>query len=127
MKLKIIKMEKQLFSAAEPRTLNNQNEQQLVFAAELGQSIIDRAEWWEETGEKRPFLIADIKTLLYHVQLNYIGRCGDYMTFSLVDLCDPYSGGTHGYPKVYNGNTGAFFMEIVRELEYIRSVHHDNA
>ncbi len=102
--------------------LNNQKENGLNAAAILGQSIIDRAEWCEETGRRRPFLIADIKTLLFHVQLTYVGRFGDLMSFSLVDLYSP-EGGTHGYPKTYFGDTEAFFLEIIRELNYIAEIH----
>lgn len=91
-------------------------------SAELGQWIIDRAKWCEEKGLELPFSIAEIETNSYHVQLTYIGSLGDYMTFSLVDLHSPY-GGTHGYPKVFTGDTKAFFMEIIWELFYITQLH----
>ena len=106
---------------------NNQKKSGLAASAELGQRIIDRAKWCEETGRELPFLIADIETLRCHVQLTYVGTFGDTMSFSLVDLYDPYGRGTHGYPKVFFGDTSAFFMDIVRELEYIYGLHDHNA
>lgn len=94
----------------------------LLAAEELGQKIIDRAQWCEDTGRKLPFLIAKFKTLKYDVQLHFVGRLGDNMEFTLVDLHSP-EGGAHGYPKLFFGDTGAFCMEIIRELSYIDSLH----
>ena len=94
-------------------------------ATELGQCIIDRAKWCEETGREHPFLIAEIKTHSYHIQLTYTGLLGDLMSFSLVDLYSP-EGGSHGYPKLFFGDTRAFFMEIIRELNYITELHESN-
>lgn len=107
--------------------LNEQNKFGLKAASELGQRIIDRALWCEETGRKLPFLIAKFETLKYKVQLHYLGKLGEHLEFTLVDLHCPYVGGAHGYPKLFLGDTEAFSMELVRELEYIDSIHSPRA
>lgn len=105
------------------RYFDSQKEAGLSAATELGQRIIDRALWCEECKTELPFLIADFKTIRCHVQLVYKGKIGgDSMTFALVDLHDP-DYGVHGYLKEYFGDTGAFFMELIRELSYIYSLH----
>jgi len=102
---------------------NNQNEYVFDAATKLGERIIDRAKWCEQTGKKLPFPIVDIDTLTYHAQLLYLGMDDDSMKFSLVDLHDPDVCGRHCYPKYYLGDTRAFFNEIVRELEWIYCIH----
>ena len=105
--------------------LNNQKEYGFAVSAILGQSIIERAKECEKKEGELPYLIADIKTLRYHVQLTYTGLLGDLPSFSLVDLNSP-EGGSHGYPKVFFGDTVAFVMEIIRELNYITVLHKSN-
>lgn len=100
-----------------------QKEYGLIAAEELGQRIIYRAKHFEEAGGEFPFLIAEINTLREKVQLQYIGRLGDSMTFSLVDIHSP-EGGCHGYPHTYLGDAGAFFMALVSEMRWIDSLHH---
>ena len=107
------------------RYFDSQKEEGLSAAAELGQRIIDRAKWCKETERELPFLIADFKTLGLHVKLVYKGEVGDVMTFSLIDMHDPYSG-VHGYLKTYLGDTGAFVMELIREMAWIYSLHYEN-
>lgn len=102
--------------------LNEQKEYGLKAASELGQRIIDRAIWCEEKGRELPFLIAKFETLKYKVQLYYLGRLGENMEFTLVDL-HSLEGGAHGYPKLFFGDKNAFTMELVRELGYIDSLH----
>lgn len=92
-------------------------------AAELGQKFVDRAKEVKFEGERAPHLIWELKTMRYTVQLNYIGGfAGDIMDFSLVDIHSPY-GGSHGYPILYMGDAEAFGMDIIRELNYIDSLH----
>lgn len=117
-------MEKETAIVLDKR-LSKQANWALGGAAELGQCIIDRAKWCDKNGLRYPFLIADIKTLRYHIQLTYTGLLGDIMSFSLVDLDSP-EGGSHGYPKLFFGDTRAFFMEIIRELNYITELHESN-
>ena len=107
------------------KKFEEQKESGLKAAVELGQRIIDRAEWCRKTEKKLPFLVADFKTLGLHVRLLYKGMLGEEMTFSLVDMQDP-DYGVHGYIKAYLGDTGAFVMELIREMAYIYSLHDDN-
>ena len=99
-----------------------QKEGGLEAVVELGQRIIDRAKWCEETEAKLPFLIADFESLRFHVKLVYKGVFDNTMTFVLLDMLDPYYG-VHGYIKEYYGDTEAFFMELIREMAYIYSLH----
>ena len=101
---------------------NNQKEWGLAAATKLGQRIIDKTKWFEQPNLKPPFVIADINTLFIHVKLLYTGTFGDIMSFALVDLNSP-EGGAHFYHKEFLGDTGAFFMELVREMGYITSLH----
>jgi len=101
---------------------HNQKKDGLATAAKLGQRIIDRAIWCEKTKTELPFLIADFRTLRFHVKLIYKGMLGDIMTFALVDMHDPEYG-VHDYLKLYLGDTGAFFLELVREMGYIYCLH----
>ena len=81
----------------------------------------------ERNGYPMPMGLDSFKFPFGEVQLNY---CGNGL-FSLLDLKDPYSGMPHGYPKLiqdYSDNEGklkveAFCQEILRECDYIRSIH----
>ena len=101
----------------------NHNKYGRLAAAELGQKIVDRARRAKLERNNVPFLIWELKTIRYTIQLNYIGGfAGDTMDFSLVDIHSPY-GGSHGYPILYMGDAEAFGMDIIRELNYIDSLH----
>ena len=91
-------------------------------AAELGQKFVDRAQKNAIDCDNVPYTLWELKSLRYTVQLNYIGQLGDYMSFSLVDIHSP-EGGSHGYPILYFGDSEAFGMDIIRELNYIDCIH----
>lgn len=107
------------------RMFESQKEGGLNAAAELGLRIIDRAKWCEETERDLPYLIADYKSRRFHVRFEYEVGVGDSMSFSLVDLEDP-DFGVHRYHIHYMGDTGAFVMELIREMAFIYSLHDNN-
>ena len=91
-------------------------------AAELGQKIVDRAQTLAIDCGNVPYKLWEFKTLRYTAQLNFIGLLGEYLNFSLVDTHSP-EGGSHGYPILYMGDAEALGMDIIRELNYIDSLH----
>ena len=92
--------------------------------SEYLETLISNAERYKSDGEPLPIKLFEFARPSFTAQLNYIGNFGAPM-LSLVDLKDPYTGEPHGYPKIYQGDITAFWMEILRELSYIESIHLD--
>ncbi len=90
-------------------------------ASELFKSLIDTAaEVYKQTG--KPVKVMDFKFCFGTVQLNYISYHDDgEHVFSLYDVEKK-----HGYQKYFGGIFGedyeAFYLEILRELNFIREV-----
>lgn len=92
-------------------------------AAALVEKWVSRAEKWLEKGIPTPANVMTFKTVHYDVQLNVVGKFGGELLFSLVDLHDPWNGEPHGYPKPYDGDAEMFYLEIMRELNWIDEIH----
>ena len=89
-------------------------------ASELFKSLIDTAaEVYKETG--KPVKVMDFKFCFGTIQLNYINYNDGEHTLSLYDVAEK-----HAYPKHFGGIFGedyeAFYIEILRELNFIREV-----
>jgi len=89
-------------------------------ASELFKSLIDTAaKVYKETG--KPVKVMDFKFCFGTVQLNYVAKEGEEHIFCLWDETEK-----HGYNKYFGGIFGedyeAFYLEILRELNFIREV-----
>lgn len=86
-------------------------------ACELFKSITDLA---INAYDGNPVKVMEFKMPFGTVQLNFIGDFGTMKTFTLVDVNDK-----HGYPKeLIDGDYESFYLEILRELNYIRTIHY---
>lgn len=80
----------------------------------------------ENDGETIPLEINPKKGL--KVYLKYVMPCGVMdggivHMFTMIDPKDPWTKGSHSYPKMYDGDIDAFYEEFNRELAYISSLH----
>lgn len=95
-------------------------------AEQLGAGLIERAHKYEALGVETPVNLMVIKTSLYEIQLNYIGKWFGVEHFTLLDTRDPYTKEPHGYPKPYFGDAQALIADILSEIEWIDSIHRNN-
>lgn len=89
-------------------------------ASELFKSLIDTAaEVYKQTG--KPVKVMDFKFCFGTIQLNYMSYYDGEHVLNLYDVEKK-----HGYPKPFGGIFGedyeAYYLEILRELNFIREV-----